>query len=158
MISTSISPVTARAGWLARTVAVLFAVTMLAQSAFAVERVLKIEAPAEATANGEVRFTVRASTDAGANERVGFFHIESSTDGGKTWVGQCFEQNMGASAARLFIVKAGAAGTKTMLRARVAFRGGKAGDVDYTGAAIKWQESWTNWGEPPTRIATVEIK
>ena len=131
---------------------------LLAQSAFAVERVLKIEAPAQAPANTEVRFTVRASTDAGANERVGFFHIESSIDGGKTWVGQCFEQNMGASAARMYVVKAGAPGTKTMLRARVAFRGGKAGDVDFKGGAIKWQESWTTWGEPPARIATVEIK
>lgn len=158
MISSALSLVVARTGWVARGVACLFAFTVLAQSASAVERLLKIEAPASAVPETQVKFTVRASTDAGANERVGFFHVESSVDGGKTWVGQCFEQNMGASAARLFIVKAGASGTKTMLRARVAFRGGKAGDVDYTGAAIKWQESWTNWGEPPACLATVEIK
>lgn len=152
MISSALSSVVARA------FTCLFALALLAQSASAVERVLKIEAPTEVRPNAEVRFTVRASTDAGANERVGFFHVESSVDGGQTWVGQCFEQNMGASAARLFIVRAGDEGSKTMLRARVAFRGGKAGDVDYTGAAIKWQDSWTNWGEPPARIATVEVK
>ena len=158
MISTALSSVAARAGWFARAFTCLFALTLLAQSASAVERVLKIEAPAFAVPDTQVKFTVHASTDAGGNERIGFFHIESSSDGGKTWVGRCFEQNMGASTVRMYMVPTGPAGSKTILRARVAFRGGKAGDVDYTGAAIKWQESWTTWGEPPARIATVEVK
>lgn len=135
----------------------LFVGALMALPAQAVERVLKIQAPAKAAANAEVKVTVRASTDAGADEKIGFLHVECSVDGGQTWTGLCYEQNQGASAARVLSVTTGAAGSKTLLRARVAYRGGAAGDVDFKGGAIKWEGSWKQWDEPPARVATIEV-
>lgn len=148
----------ARRGLLAR-FATLFVVAgaLLAIPAQAVERLLKIESPTVATSNTPIKVTVRASTDAGAGEQIGFLHVEFSIDDGKTWKGLCFEQNLGPATARVLSVTTGTAGSKTMVRARVAYRGGKAGDVDFKGGAIKWQDTWNNWAEPPSRIATVEI-
>ena len=54
-------------------------------------------------------------------------------------------------------MKAGAKGVKSIVRARVAFRGGKAGDVDYKGGAIQWSESWEKWRTPPTRFAIIYV-
>lgn len=130
---------------------------LLALPVQAVERVFKLELPAVAAANAPIRVTVRASTDAGSGEQIGFLHVEGSTDGGKTWNGLCFMQDLGAATTRTLSVTTGAPGTKTVVRARVAYRGGKAGDVDFKGAAIKWQDTWSSWAEPPARIATVEI-
>lgn len=145
-------------GMLARfAVLLVVAGALLAVPAQAVERLLKVEVPAVALANKPIKVTVRASTDAGAGEQIGFLHVEGSVDSGKTWNGLCFEQNLGPATARSLSITTGAAGTKTMVRARVAYRGGKAGDVDFKGGAIKWQDSWTSWGEPPARIVTVEI-
>jgi hypothetical protein len=140
-------------------IATLFVVAgaLLAIPAQAVERMLKIELPAVAAANAPMRVTVRASTDAGGGEQIGFLHVEGSIDGGKTWNGLCFMQNLGPSTTRTLSVTAGAPGTTIVVRARVAYRGGKAGDVDFKGAAIKWQDTWGNWAEPPAKSATIEI-
>jgi len=148
----------ARRGMLIR-FATLFIVAgaLLAAPAQAVERLLKIEAPTVAAANVPMKVTVRASTDAGAGEQIGFLHVEFSTDGGTTWTGLCFEQSLGAATARVLTVTTGAKGTKTMVRARAAYRGGKAGDVDFKGGAIKWQDSWGKWEEPPARTVTIEV-
>ena len=148
----------ARRGLLAR-FATLFVVAgaLLAIPAQAVERLLKIESPTVAISNTPIKVTVRAGTDAGAGEQIGFLHVEFSVDDGKTWKGLSFEQNLGPATARVLSVTTGSAGSKTMVRARVAFRGGKAGDVDFKGGAIKWQDTWNNWAEPPARIVTVEI-
>ncbi len=135
----------------------LFVGALLAVPAQAVERVLKISAPAKAAANTAVKVTVRASTDAGAGEAVGFLHVEFSADGGKTWIGLCYEQNQGPSVARPLTLTTGAAGTKTLLRARAAYRGGAAGDVDFKGEPIKWDGSWGTWAEPPARTVTIEV-
>ena len=148
----------AHRGLLAR-FATLFVVAgaLLAIPAQAAERLLKLESPTVATSNTPIKVTVRASTDAGGGEQIGFLHVEFSVDDGQTWKGLCFEQNLGPATARTLSVTTGAAGSKTMVRARVAYRGGKAGDVDFKGAAIKWQDTWSNWAEPPARIATVDI-
>ncbi len=141
-----------------RTVALfVFVGALLAVPAQAVERVLKISAPAKAAADSAVKVSVRASTDAGAGEAVGFLHIEFSADGGKTWTGLSYEQNQGASVVRPLTITTGAAGTKVLLRARAAYRGGAAGDVDFKGEPIKWDGSWNAWTEPPARAVTIEV-
>jgi hypothetical protein len=130
---------------------------VLAAPAAAVERVLTIAAPAKAAPQQRLEVTVRASTDAGAKEQVGFLHVEFSLDDGKTWTGLCYEQNVGASAVRPLGLTTGAAGTKVIIRARAAYRGGAAGDVDFSGAAINWGDSWGKWATPPARTVTTEI-
>jgi hypothetical protein len=123
----------------------------------AVERLLQIDAPAAAAARASVQVTVRASTDAGASEQVGFLHIEYSVDDGKTWTALCFDQNLGGAVVRTLQVPTGVAGKRTIIRARAAYRGGVAGDVDYRGGAIQWQTSWESWDEPPARTAVIKI-
>jgi hypothetical protein len=137
--------------------AIGFAALLLAAPAGAVERVLELVAPATAKPLTRIEVSVRASTDAGAKEQIGFLHVEYSIDGGKTWRGLCYEQSQGTKAVRPLGVVTGAAGTKVLVRARAAYRGGAAGDVDFSGAAIKWQGSWDKWSEPPARLATVEV-
>lgn len=127
-------------------------------SAGAVERTLKIEAPVAIRAGQEIKVTISAGSDAGKGEKVGFLQAEVSTDGGKTWTAICYLQNCGPQVEQPASVKSGAAGTSVMLRARAAFREGLAGDVDYTGAAIQWEESWKNWAEPPATHRNVAVK
>jgi hypothetical protein len=138
------------ATWPRRGLVVAMALLAVAP-AFAVQRVLEIAAPASAAPGAPIDVSVRTSTDAGAGEQIGFLHVEYSIDSGRTWTGLCYEQKIGATATRRFSIVAGAAGSKTLVRARVAFREGKAGDVDYDGAAIKWQDSWQLWRQPPAR-------
>lgn len=130
----------------------LFAMVLLAVApAFAVQRVFEIAAPASAAPGVHIEVSIRTSTDAGAGEQIGFLHVEYSIDSGRTWTGLCYEQKVGSEATRRFSITTGAAGSKTLVRARVAFREGVAGDVDYDGAAVKWQDSWRLWRQPPAR-------
>jgi len=130
----------------------VFALALLAAApAFAVQRVLEIAAPASAAPGVSIEVSIRTSTDAGAGEQIGFLHVEYSIDSGRTWTGLCYEQKVGFEATRRFSITTGAAGSKTLVRARVAFREGVAGDVDYDGAAIKWEDSWQKWRKPPAR-------
>ena len=46
-------------------------------------------------------------------------------------------------------------GGKAIVRVRVAFRGGAAGDVDYKGGAIQWDDSWQKWRSPTTKYAII---
>jgi len=136
----------------------VFAMALLvATPAFAVERVLEIAAPASAAPGARIEVSIRASTDAGAGEHIGFLHMEYSQDSGGTWTGLCYEQDIGSAATRQFSITTGMAGSKTLVRGRVAFRGGVAGDVDYNGAAIKWQDSWQKWRQPPARWAETVV-
>ena len=121
-------------------------------------RDLRINAPSSAVAGSAVQVSFLANTEAGQSERIGFLHAESSSDGGLTWTPLCYERNLGPAVTRAYAVTVGAAGTTLQLRVRAAFRGGVAGDVDYTGAAIRWKDTWENWGQPPARIATVVVK
>lgn len=123
----------------------------------AVERTLQIETPPAVAAGSEFAIVISATTDAGAGERVGFLQVDASVDDGHTWAPQCYLDNQGASVRREFRLTAGNAGTVIRVRARVAFRDGLAGDVDYTGAAIRWHDNWAAWDEPPARKRVVRV-
>lgn len=125
--------------------------------AAAAKRIVQVQVPATVAPGATVAVSVSASTNAGAGEQIGFLHAEYSVDGGKSWTAFCYESNAGPSAVRTTQVTAGAAGTTMTVRARVAFRGGVAGDVDYNGAAIRWEDHWHNWSEPPARSASVKV-
>jgi hypothetical protein len=126
-------------------------------SAGAVERTLRIEAPATVAAGQELVVTISASTDAGQGEQVGFLQAESSVDGGQTWKAICYLQQSGAQVEQRASLKPGAAGTTVKLRARAAYRDGLAGDVDFNGAAIMWKGSWNEWKSPPAKLASIAV-
>lgn len=123
---------------------------------YAVERTLAIDAPASITADQNLVVTIGASTDA-VGEQVGFLQVESSVDGGETWVAICYLQNSGPKAEQAVTLKSGSIGTVVRIRARAAFRGGLAGDVDYLGAAILWDRNWKLWEQPPAKHASVTV-
>lgn len=129
---------------------------LLALPAFAVERVLTITAPAKAAPGSEVHVEVTASTTATDGEQIGFFQAEYSTDGGKTWV-PVYAELVGTASTREVNFRAGAAGTPAVVRVRIAFRGGKAGDVDFTGKPIVWSETWGKWANPPAKQVTIPV-
>lgn len=118
---------------------------------------VRIAAPAEAAAGSNVTITVIASTDAADGEQIGFLHADYSTDEGKTWTQFCYAEKSGAELSRSVSFSVGAKGVKTLIRARVAFRGGKAGDVDFKGNAIQWSDTWEKWRTPPTRFAIIYV-
>lgn len=128
-----------------------------ADSALAATRSLSLSAPASVSTGAGITIEVSADTTAGGGERIGFLHGEYSTDGGRTWKGFYYENNIGPSETRRLDLKAGAAGSTVQVRARVAFRDGLAGDVDYRGAAIRWHETWGKWREPPAKSVTITV-
>ena len=142
---------------LARVGLLLAALTVAAVPALAVNRVVRISAPSSVGAGTQLNIPILASTDAGGGEQVGFFHAEYSTDSGKTWVGFCFEEKVGAKATRFIRLTAGMVGSKIMVRARIAFRGGTAGDVDYKGSPIDWSNAWEKWQEPPAKSSSISV-
>ena len=122
----------------------------------AVERILKIEAPGSVKEGESIGLVISASTDAGQGEHVGFLQAEASVDGGKIWRAICYLDKGGAKVMQPVTLTPGAAGTAVLVRVRAAFRDGLAGNVDHTGAAIRWHGSWNDWTEPAaihTRIA-----
>lgn len=127
-------------------------------SARAVERVVAIEAPATVTAGAAVNVVLVASTDAGQGERIGLFQADYSLDGGRTWTGLCYLDNVGPATRQERTLTAGAAGSSLRVRLRVAFRDGLAGDVDYSGAAIRWNAGWARWSEPPAKSVGVAVR
>jgi len=126
-------------------------------SALAADRTVTITAPTEAASGSTVPVTVLASTDAKDGEEIGFLHSEYSTDGGKTWNQFCYAMKCGAELVRRVDFPVGDKGVKTIIRVRVAFRGGKAGDVDFTGAPILWDSTWEKWRTPPTKFAIIYV-
>jgi hypothetical protein len=139
-----------------RLLAAFFLLTSV--SAFAAKRTVTINAPTQVAAGAKLPVNVTASTDAGDGEKIGFFHAEFSIDGGKSWTGFSYDQKLGVSATRSVTIPVGAAGSQTKVRVLIAFRGGKAGDVDFTGAPIQWDGSWAKWQSPPAKTATIEVK
>ncbi len=135
----------------------LFVLLAAAVPVHAVNRVVKIVAPAEAPAGSSVTVAVSASTDAADGEQIGFLHAEYSTDGGMTWAQFCNVEQAGAELTRSVSFPVGAKDSKTLIRARVAFRGGQAGDVDFKGSAIQWNGTWEKWRTPPTRFAVIYV-
>jgi hypothetical protein len=124
----------------------------------AVERYLKIEAVPTAQPGQNYRATIKAGTDAGGGEQIGMFQVDISVDDGRTWTGARYLDGLGASTTQGIDIPIGPTTTPVRLRVRVAFRGGLAGDVDFRGAAIRWQESWANWEEPPAQSVRIAVK
>jgi len=120
---------------------------------FAVERVLTLTAPETAVAGSEIAVAVTVSTNASDGEKIGFLHADYSIDGGVTWTNSWYAERLGVKETRNITFKLGPVGSKAAVRVRVAFRGGKAGDVDYTGKAIDWAGSWSSWRYPPAKSA-----
>ena len=121
-------------------------------------RTLTLSAPSSTVYAGQsITVTTSASTDAGGGEQLGFYHVEYSTDGGASWTAFCYDVNVGTSATRSPTITAGAAGTTIIVRARIAYRGGGAGDVDYNGSAINWGGSWNSWGTPPAKYLSISV-
>jgi hypothetical protein len=65
---------------------------------------------------------------------------------------------VGNSATRTVDLLATTRGAKFIVRTRVAFRGGKAGDVDYLGGPIQWNETWAKWLAPSARVRIIYVK
>ena len=138
--------------------ALLFILSLAVGPAFAADRLVSIIAPSEARPGSSVHVSVSAGTDALDGEGVGFLHAEYSIDGGNTWNGICFEEKGGSMLERAADFSVGAAGSKAVVRVRAAFRGGKAGDVDFKGEPIKWEETWSNWRTPPAKFAIIYVR
>lgn len=128
----------------------------LAIPAFGVERILTIKAPDAAPPGTDVHVEITASTGARDGEQIGFFQAEYSVDNGKNWV-PVYAEKLGPAATRSVNFRTGMLGTQALVRVRVAFRGGKAGDVDFAGKPIAWSGSWGTWETPPARQATITV-
>lgn len=135
----------------------MLSVVVTGLPAYAVTRDITISAPATVIAGSKVTITVGASTDAGSGEKIGFFHADYSTDGGLTWTAISYAANAGSKTNRTATFTVKGADSKAMIRVRVAYRGGKAGDVDYTGKPIVWEGSWGKWQDPPAKIASITV-
>lgn len=124
----------------------------------AVERSVGIEAPRSAGPGASVTVVLSASTDAGQGERIGMFQADFSSDGGRTWTGLCYLDNVGPVTRQERTITAGSAGSELKVRLRVAFRDGLAGDVDYRGAALRWHAEWAKWQDPPAKTVAILVK
>ena len=126
-------------------------------SAEAVVRELTIETPASVRAGEDLQVRIAAVTNAGNGEQVGFLQADSSIDGGKTWVALCYLQNTGPKIAQEVTLSTKPGTSAVQVRTRVAFRDGLAGDVDFNGAAIRWQGTWNAWESPPAKWVSVKV-
>jgi len=130
---------------------------LLALPAFAaVERTVTITAPPAALPGTDVHVEITARTTARDGEHVGFFQAEYSVDNGKTWI-PVYAENLGKIEVRPVNFQTSPAGVPGLVRVRVAFRGGKAGDVDFAGKPIEWETTWGTWSTPPARQATIAV-
>ena len=136
--------------------ALVFSFLLAVVPALAVNRSLDVSAPAVIKSGMVINAVVTAATDATDAEQIAFLHAEYSVDGGKSWV-PVYAEKLGRKAVRTVNIPAGTEGSKALVRVRVAFRGGKAGDVDFTGAPIRWEGSWGKWDTPPAKTATVQV-
>lgn len=139
---------------LVRALLAIFALTAI--PAFAVNRVLAIKAPMSVRPGSSVHVIVTAGTDATDAEQIGFFQAEYSIDGGRTWA-PVYAEKVGRAATRAVDFVAGVEGSLALVRARIAFRGGKAGDVDFSGKPIVWAGSWSKWEVPPAKSITINV-
>ncbi len=131
--------------------------SLLPLSTFAVNRTITINAPATVYAGQSLTIPTSASTDATDSEQIGFYHAEYSTDGGNSWTGYSYDVNVGKSATRNAYITAGNAGSHIQVRVKIAFRGGSAGDVDYTGYPIDWGGTWSSWSGTSTVYAYLNV-
>ena len=136
--------------------ALVLSAVLTAIPAFAVNRTVVITAPQSVKPGADVHVTIAVSTDAADAEQIGFLHAEYSADNGKTWQSS-YAEKVGRVSTRVIDFKAGAHGIDAQVRVRIAYRGGKAGDVDYTGAPIQWGDTWGKWATPPAKFATIRV-
>jgi hypothetical protein len=137
--------------------AVLLGLLLTGAQVHAANRVVSITAPDSAAPDTEISISISMGTDANDGEQIGFLHSDFSIDGGKTWAGFCYAQDLGPSSMQTVTIKTGPAGAKCIVRARVAFRGGKAKDVDFNGMKIDWAGSWEQWKEPPAKYVIFPV-
>ena len=140
-----------------RRVLAAFLGVLLVATGFAAKRSLRIEAAPVVRPDLAASIVVIAETDDEGNERVAFLQVEASRDGGKTWTALCYLTDGAKREAPQLSVKAGAAGSQILVRARAAFRS-KAGDVDYQGKPVDWAGTWETWAEPPARKLRVSVR
>lgn len=137
----------------------MFMLMMLGMpGALAVERTLEIAAPATVASGQTFTVVVSASTIGAEGERIGFFQVDALMAGESDWTPLCYLDNIETSHRQEISLTAGKAGGQIKVRARIAFRDGFAGDVDYTGAALRWNDTWGNWDEPPAKSVIIAIK
>lgn len=131
-------------------------VLISALSAVAANRTLTIFAPPSTPAGKPFDVPVMVVTDQ-KGEHIAFFHGEYSVDGGTKWTAFSYEQDLGMSEKRTAKIPSAAAGTKIMVRVRVAFRSDK-GDVDVTGKGVEWETTWDKWLPPVAKTTTTLVK
>jgi len=137
---------------------IFFLSLLLCTSAWAVNRSVTISPPAQVYAGQAFLLSASASTDATDSEQIGFFHGMYSYDNGASWNWFTIDTNAGKSATRNAWINTGVAYSTIKIMARVAFRGGSAGDVDYNGNPINWSGSWDAGQEPPAKIITITVQ
>lgn len=135
----------------------LLSLLLTALPALAIERGLTIAAPAAVKPGENIHVVVTANTAATDGEQIGFFQVEYSGDGGKSWT-PVYAEKVGRSYSKAIDFRAGAAGSAAQVRARMAYRGGKSGDVDFAGKPLDWGGTWTKWSTPPAKSVTIEVK
>ncbi len=138
--------------------ALLLALTVLAVPARSADRTAAIVVPNEVMPGSTLRIVLLASTDRLDGEKIGFLHADYSVDGGKKWTSLCYLEKGGADVDQAFDLTAGPLGSKIIVRLRAAFRGGRAGDVDYLGRPIDWEGTWAGWRAPPARFAIIYVR
>lgn len=129
---------------------------LAAVPALAAIRTLSINAPATAKPGENIHVIIAAATEAVDAEQIGFFHAEYSVDDGRNWL-PVYAEKPGRKLSRALDIPAGAVGSKVLVRVRVAFRGGQAGDVDYADKPIDWNGTWTKWETPPAKTAEIIV-
>ena len=141
-----------------RSLSLLLVLALLALPGFAADRQLTVTAPAKASPGSKISAIVAASTDGAGGEVVWFFHAEYSVDRGKTWVSISYDQDLGASVSRTAQIDVSPNSSMILVRARACFRGSEAGDVDFKGDPINWEESWGKWLSPPAKIVKIVVE
>ncbi|GAB1488560.1 hypothetical protein MASR2M8_10050 [Opitutaceae bacterium] len=122
-----------------------------------IERRFTVSAPDVVMAGTAIEIVVMASTDAADGEKAVYLQAEYSIDGGRRWQVGLWEDVIGIEGSRRFTFTTGQAGSVAFVRARIAFRGGLAGAVDYRGGAIRWFDTWKKWAEPPARSIAIKV-
>jgi hypothetical protein len=117
-----------------------------------IERRFTVSAPDVVMAGTAIEIVVMASTDAADGEKAVYLQAEYSIDGGAAGRWACGKMSSVSRGSRRFTFTTGQAGSVALVRARIAFRGGLAGAVDYRGGAIRWFDTWKKWAEPPRSI------
>lgn len=141
-----------------RSLSLFLVLALFALPGFSADRQLTVTVPTKASPGSKISAIVAASTDGADGEVVWFFHAEYSVDRGKTWVGISYDQDLGATVSRTVQIDVSPNSSMILVRARACFRGGAAGDVDFNGKPIKWEESWAKWLSPPAKIAKVFVE